>query len=97
MKKVMHSVLYAALLLIELLVGSTLMLLLWFNTLHQACMVTVLVWAVMVVWQVILLIKVTDKAKRHKIKRNISLVMMIPTVAFIGMVIWFIVKFRLLT
>ena len=97
MKKSIRSILYATLLLIELLVGSTLMLLLWSNTFHLACVVTVVIWAAVTVWQAAMLTKATDVVKRHKLKRNVTLAMMIPTAAFIGMVIWSVITYMVIT
>ena len=97
MKRTIRFILYSALLLVEFLVGLMFMLLLWSNTFHIACAVTVGIWTVMMAWQIVLLKKAPDAARRHKIKRNIAFVMAIPTVAFIGMVIWFIIGFMLVT
>ena len=85
------KILYFLLLIAEFVVGCLLMMLAWANTLEIASIVTGVIWAALMVWQIILLTKATDAIARKKIKRNIALVMLIPIAAFIVMLIWLIV------
>jgi len=87
----MKTVFYILLLLVELVVGFLAISLAWANTAWIPCIITVLVWAVLLVWQIILLTKAADAEVRRKIRRRIALVMLIPTIGFIIMVICLIV------
>ena len=93
----MKKVLYAILLLAEFFIGLLLMTLVWSVTLYIPCVIIGVVWAAMMIWQLILLKRTTDAAKKRRIKRNIVLVMLIPTGVFVCMLVWFIVGFTLMT
>ena len=88
---IMKKILYFLLLIAEFVVGCLLMMLAWANTFEIACVVTGVIWAALIVWQIISLTKATDAGARKKIKRNVALVMLIPTAAFILMLVWLIV------
>ena len=84
----MKKILYCLLLIAELVVGFLLMSLVWNNTFYVACIVTMVLWAALTAWQCIALVKAKDADKKHKIKRNIALVMLTPTVVSVGLFIW---------
>ena len=72
-------------------------MLVWSVTLYIPCVIIAVIWAALLAWQLILLRRTDDAAKKSRIKRNIVLVMLIPTGAFVCMLIWFIVGFMLVT
>ena len=87
MKKVLYFILLAA----ELALGAVCMNIIWNATLQLPCVIVAIVCAALLVWQVIKLVKATDDAAKRKAKRNIALVLLIPTIVFVVLVIWFIV------
>ena len=87
----MKKALYIILLLAELVIGFLLMSLVWANIGWLPCVITIAVWAALLIWQVVALTKNDDAVKVRKIKRNIALIMLIPFAAFVGMVLWLIV------
>ena len=80
------------LLLAELIVGSLLLSLAWDSIGWLPSVITIAVWAVLLVWQIVTLKKNSDAAKARKIKRNIALIMLHPSALYIGMVLWVIVN-----
>lgn len=87
----MKKALYFILIIAELVVGFLLMSLAWTNTFEIACIIVAVIWAILMVWQIVLLAKTTDAATKGKIKRNIALIMLIPIIASIAMFICLIV------
>ena len=87
----MKKVLYIILLLAELVVGFLLMSLAWANIGWLPCVITIAVWAALLVWQIVTLKKNSDAAKARKIKRNIALIMLIPSAMYIVMILWLVV------
>lgn len=87
----MKKALYFILIIAELVVGFLLMSLACANTFEIACIIVAVIWAVLMVWQIVLLAKTTDAATKGKIKRNIALIMLIPIIASIVMFICLIV------
>ena len=80
------------LLLAELIVGSLLLSLAWDSIGWLLYVITIAVWAVLLVWQIVTPKKNSDAAKARKIKRNITLIMLIPSTLYIGMILWVIVN-----
>ena len=91
MLKPIKNALYIILLAAELVVGILLMSLLWANDGYIATVVACIVWAALVIWQTVLLVKAEDPVAKGKIKRNIAIFMLTPTVVFIIAVIWLII------
>ena len=87
----MKKALYIILLLAELVVGFLLMSLAWVNIGWIPCVITIAVWAALLVWQIVKLKKNTDAAKARKIKGNIALIMLIPSATYVVMIVWLIV------
>ena len=88
---VMKKFLYYLLLVAELFAGVMLMSLAWNNTFYIACIVTVVLWVALTAWQCIALMKAESSDKKRKIKRNIALVMLTPTVSALCLFVWLIV------
>ena len=93
MRKVenMKKVLYIILLLAELAFGALLMSAAWNSIGWLPCVITIVLWAVLLVWQIVVLKKNTDEAKARKIKRNIALIMLIPSLSYVATVLWLII------
>ena len=87
----MKKALYIILLLAELFVGFLLMSAVWSNLGWIPCAITIAVWAGLLVWQIVALTKNSDAAKAWKIKRNIALIMLIPSAMYVVMVVYLIV------
>ena len=83
----MKKVFYVILLIAELFVDVLLMSLAWNNTYEIATVITSIVCAALVIWQLVMLVITKDPAVRKKIMRNIALIMLLPVVAFIIMFI----------
>ena len=87
----MRKILYIILLLAELVIDALLMNLAWMNTMEIPCIITIVVWAALMVWQGIMLMKAQSSVSKGKLMRNIALVMLLPIISFIIMLVWFIV------
>ena len=87
----MKKILYIILLLAELVIDALLMNLAWMNTMEIPCIITIVVWAALMVWQGIMLMKAQSSVSKGKLMRNIALVMLLPIISFIIMLVWFIV------
>ena len=87
----MKKVLYIILLLAELAVGALLLSAAWNSIGWLPCVITIALWAGLLVWQIVALKKNTDEAKVRKIKRNIALIMLIPSATYIVMIVWLFV------
>ena len=87
----MKKALYIILLLAELVIGFLLMSLVWVNIGWLPCVITIVVWAALLIWQVVALTKNDDAVKVRKIKRNIALIMLIPSAIYIVMILWLVV------
>jgi hypothetical protein len=87
----MKKVFYIILLIAELFIDAILMNLAWNNTFELASVITSIVCAALVIWQIVMLVIKKDSATRKKIMRNIALVMLLPVVAFIIMFIFFFI------
>lgn len=85
------KILYVLLLIAEFIVDFLLMSLAWANTFEIPCIITVVICAALLVWQIVLLTKAKDSTAKGKLFRNIALVMLLPIVAFFIMLVWFIV------
>ena len=93
----MKKVLYAILLIVELIFACLSILLLWSNPFRIPCAIIVAVWVVLMVWQICMLTKAADAAAKQKIFRRIALVMAVPMIGLLILVIWFIVRFCTVT
>jgi hypothetical protein len=51
-------------------------------------MIAIALWAVLLVWQLVKLKNNSDAVKAHKIKQNIALIMLVPSAAYIVMIVW---------
>ena len=91
MLNIFKSILYFILLAAEFIVGVLLMSLLWNNGEYIAIIVTCIIWAALIIWQVVMLVKAKDVASKGKIKRNIAIFMLTPVAIFIITLIWFII------
>lgn len=89
--KIMKKALYLILLLAELFVGFLMVSLVWVNIGWLPCVITLALWAVLLVWQIVTLKKNSDAEKARKIKRNIALIMLIPSTLYVVMLLWLIV------
>ena len=89
--KIMKKVFYIILLIAELVVGALLLSAAWNGFGWIPCVITIALWAVLLVWQIVALKKNTDEAKVHKIKRNIALIMLIPSATYVVMILWLII------
>ena len=89
--KIMKKALYLILLLAELFVGFLMVSLVWVNIGWLPCVITLALWAVLLVWQIVTLKKNSDAEKARKIKRNIALIMLIPSTLYIVMLLWLII------
>ena len=89
--KIMKKALYIILLLAELFVGFLLMYTAWNSLGWIPCVINIAVWAGLLVWQIVALTKNSDAAKAWKIKRNIALIMLIPSAMYVVMVVYLIV------
>ena len=89
--KIMKKVLYLILLLVELFVDFLMVSLVWVNIGWLPCVITLALWAVLLVWQIVTLKKNSDAEKVRKIKRNIALIMLIPSTLYVVMLLWLIV------
>ena len=87
----MKKALYLILLLAELFVGFLMVWLVWVNIGWLPCVITIAVWAALLVWQIVKLKKNSDAAEARKIKRNIALIMLIPSTLYIVMLLWLII------
>ena len=87
----MKKALYILLLLAELVIGFLLLSAAWANIGWLPCVITIVLWAVLLVWQIVVLKKNTDEAKARKIKRNIALIMLIPSAVYLVMILWLII------
>jgi hypothetical protein len=56
------------------------------------CVITIAVWAALLVWQIAALKKNSDAVKARKIKRNIALIMLIPSALYVVMILWLIIN-----
>ena len=79
------------LLLAELVVGFLLMSSAWANIGWLPCVITLVIWAALLAWQIVMLKKNSDVVKAWKIKRNIALIMLIPSTLYVVMLLWLIV------
>ena len=89
--KIMKKALYLILLLTELFVGFLMVSLVWVNIGWLPCVITLTLWAVLLVWQIVTLKKNSDAEKARKIKRNIALIMLIPSTLYVVMLLWLII------
>lgn len=87
----MKKVLYILLLLAELVIGFLLLSAAWANIGWLPCVIAIAVWAALLVWQIVMLKKNSDAAKAWKIKRNIALIMLIPSAVYLVMILWLII------
>ena len=87
----MKKALYLILLLAELFIGFLMVSLVWVNIGWLPCVITLALWAVLLVWQIVTLKKNSDAEKARKIKRNIALIMLIPSTLYVVMLLWLIV------
>ena len=87
----MKKVLYVILLLAELAVGALLLSAAWNGIGRIPCVIAIALWAALLVWQIVALKKNTDEAKVHKIKRNIALIMLIPSATYVVTILWLII------
>ena len=63
----------------------------WVNIGWLPCVITLAVWAALLAWQIVTLKKNSDAAKARKIKRNIALIMLIPSASYVVMILWLII------
>lgn len=84
----MKKVLYIILLLAELAVGALLLSAAWNSIGWISCVIAIVLWAALLVWQIVALKKNTDAAKARKIKGNIALIMLIPSATYVVMIVW---------
>ena len=84
----MKKVLYIILLLAELAVGALLLSAAWNSIGWIPCVIAIVLWAALLVWQIVALKKNTDAAKVRKIKQNIALIMLIPSATYVVMIVW---------
>ena len=87
----MKKVLYILLLLAELVIGFLLLSAAWANIGWLPCVIAIAVWAALLAWQIVMLKKNSDAAKAWKIKRNIALIMLIPSAVYLVMILWLII------
>ena len=87
----MKKALYILLLLAELVIGFLLLSAAWANIGWLPCVIAIAVWAALLVWQIVMLKKNSDAAKAWKIKRNIALIMLIPSLSYVCMILWLII------
>ena len=87
----MKKVLYILLLLAELVIGFLLLSAAWANIGWLPCVIAIAVWAALLIWQIVMLKKNSDAAKAWKIKRNIALIMLIPSAVYLVMILWLII------
>ena len=87
----MKKVLYIVMLVAEFVFGALLMELAYHNTFAIAVVITDIATIALAVWQIVDLTRAKDEVAKHKIKRNIALIMLIPIAAFIVMFIWLLV------
>ena len=87
----MKKVLYIILLLAELAFGALLMSAAWNSIGWLPCVITIALWAALLIRQVVQLKKDTDAAKVRQIKGNIVLIMLIPSAIYIVTVLWLII------
>lgn len=85
------KVLYVILLLAELVLGVLLMSLVWVNIGWLPCVIAIAVWGALLAWQLGALKKNSDAVKARKIKRNIALIMLIPSAVYVLMILWLII------
>lgn len=89
--KILKKVLYILLLLLELSLDVLLMSIFCAIALGIPCVVIVVVSVGLLLWQIIAFAKTADADKKRRIKRNIALVLLIPTAIFFIFFVWFIV------
>ena len=89
--KIFKRVLYILLLLAELVLDTLLMSVLWSITLVIPVLAIMAVSTGLLVWQIIALVRAADPNKKHKKKRNIALILLLPIAIFLILFIWFIV------
>ena len=87
----MKKALYILLLLAELVIGFLLLSAAWANIGWLPCVIAIAVWAALLVWQIVMLKKNSDAAKAWKIKRNIALIMLIPSATYLVMILCLII------
>ena len=87
----MKKALYILLLLAELVIGFLLLSAAWANIGWLPCVIAIAVWAALLAWQIVMLKKNSDAAKAWKIKRNIALIMLIPSAVYLVMILWLII------
>lgn len=87
----MKKALYILLLLAELVIGFLLMSLAWDGIGWIPCVIFIAIWAALLVWQILSLKKNDDAAKTWKIKRNIALIILIPSISYVCMILWLII------
>ena len=87
----MKKALYIILLLAELVVGFLLMSVAWDSIGWLPCVIALVIWAALLVWQVVMLKKNSDAAKARRIKWNIALIMLIPSAVYVVMILWLII------
>ena len=87
----MKKAIYYILILAEAIVDFLAVSLAWTNLGWLPCVITIVVWAVLLAWQILLLTKATDAESKRKICKKIPLVMLVPLLGFVMMFIyWFI-------
>lgn len=86
----MKKALYIILLLAEAAVDFLAISLVRTNFGWIPCVVTIAVWAALLVWQILMLTKATDAELKRKIYRRIALVMLVPVFAGVIMLLCFI-------
>ena len=84
----MKKVLYIILLLAELAVGALLLSAAWNGFGWIPCVIAIVLWAALLVWQIVKLKNNNDAAKVRKIKQNIALIMLIPSATYVVMIVW---------
>jgi hypothetical protein len=78
----MKKVLYFALLIAELFVGTLLMISLWNASLYIPVAVAAVAVVGLLIWQLVRYIRATDPAVKKKILLNVALFMLVPMAVF---------------
>ena len=78
----MKKILYFALLIAELFIGSLLMLSLWDSSLYIPVAVSVAAVVGLLIWQLVRYIRATDPAVKKKIQLHAALFALIPIAVF---------------
>ena len=89
--EIMKRVLYIILLIAELVVGALLLSAAWNSIGWLPCVIAIALWAALLVWQIVKLKNNNDAAKARKIKRNIALIMLIPSATYVVTILWLII------